>query len=73
MVIFHPAAGRQIRILILEILQCIPVVKILIFLDFAKTISFLDGHYLVEKPAFFLTFGLTISRSMGEVNTHEAG
>jgi hypothetical protein len=27
---------RQIRILILEILQCIPVVKILIFLDLAK-------------------------------------
>ena len=39
-----PSAGRQIRILILEILQCIPVVKILIFLDLAKTISFLDGH-----------------------------
>jgi len=32
--------------LILEILQCIPVVKILIFLDLAKTISFLDGHYI---------------------------
>jgi len=31
-------------ILILEILQCIPVVKILIFLDLAETLSFLDGH-----------------------------
>jgi CheY-like chemotaxis protein len=38
------ASLRQIRILILEILQYIPVVKILIFLDLAKTISFLDGH-----------------------------
>ena len=43
---------RQVRILILEILNVwmpVPlylsgVVKILIFLDFAKTISFLDGH-----------------------------
>ena len=38
---------RQILILVLEILKCIPVVKILIFLDHAKTISFLDGHYLI--------------------------
>ncbi len=42
------------RILILEILQCIPVVNPavagLIFLDLAKTISFLDRHYLA--PAF---------------------
>ena len=29
----------------LKILQCILVVKILIFLDLTKTISFLDGHY----------------------------
>jgi len=28
----------------LEILQCIPVVKILIFLDLAKIISFIDEH-----------------------------
>jgi len=41
---YFPQSLRQIRILILEILQCIPVVKILIFLDLAKTISFLDGH-----------------------------
>jgi len=27
-----------------EILQCIHLVKIFIFLDLAKTISFLDGH-----------------------------
>jgi hypothetical protein len=34
--------------LILEILQCIPVVKIFAFLDLGKTISFSDslpGHY----------------------------
>jgi len=32
MAIFHPAiAGRQIRISILEILKCIPAVKILTF------------------------------------------
>jgi hypothetical protein len=32
-------------------IQYIPVVKILIFLDLAKTISFLDGHYLGEAYA----------------------
>jgi len=37
---------RQIRISILEILQCIPLVKILIFLDLAETISFPDERYL---------------------------
>jgi len=42
----RPQSLRQIQILILEILQCIPVVKILIFLDLPKTISFLDGHCL---------------------------
>ena len=42
-----PSAGRQTQILILEILQCIPVVKTFVFLDLAKTISFLDGHYLI--------------------------
>jgi len=36
------------RILVLEILQNIPVVKILIFLDLAKNISFLDGHYIAK-------------------------
>jgi hypothetical protein len=41
---YFPQSQRQIRILILDITQCIPVVKILIFLDLAKTISFLDGH-----------------------------
>jgi hypothetical protein len=35
---------RRIRILILEIRQYIPVVKILIFLDLVKISSFLDGH-----------------------------
>jgi hypothetical protein len=42
---YFPQSLRQIRILILEILQWFPVVKILIFLDLAKTISFLGGHY----------------------------
>ena len=28
--------------------QCIPAVKIFVFLDLAKNISFLDGHYLTE-------------------------
>jgi hypothetical protein len=41
---YFPQSLRQIRIIILEILPCIPLVKILIFLDLAKTISFLDGH-----------------------------
>ena len=35
---------RRIRILILEILKYIPAVKILIFLDLERNISFLDGH-----------------------------
>ena len=34
-------------------IQYIPVVKILIFLDLAKTISFLDGHKLVLCPRNF--------------------
>jgi len=38
MAIFRPAEAG------LEILECIPVVKILIFLELAKTISFLDEH-----------------------------
>jgi hypothetical protein len=29
------------------------VVKILVFLDLAKTISFLDGHYLKHMSRFF--------------------
>ena len=53
---YFPQSLRQIRILILEILQCIPVVnpddighlpplKVRDFrLELAKTISFLDGH-----------------------------
>ncbi|MBL7225372.1 MAG: hypothetical protein ISS59_04505 [Desulfobacteraceae bacterium] len=49
MAIFRPAIGGtsdSSRMAGLEILQCIPVVKIFVFLDLAKTISFLDGHYL---------------------------
>ncbi len=34
---------RQAQILILEILPCIPVVKIIAFLDLEKTISFSDS------------------------------
>ena len=51
MAIFRNLPQRQTQILILEILQCIPVVKIFVFLDLAKTISFLDGHYLAFAPA----------------------
>jgi len=35
---------QQAQILILEILQCIPVVKIFTFLELEKIISFSDGH-----------------------------
>jgi hypothetical protein len=35
---------RQAQILILEILQCIPVVKIFAFLELAQNCSFVDGH-----------------------------
>ena len=57
MAIFRPAeAGRQTQILILEILQCIPVVKIFVFLDLAKTISFMDGHYIVLTSIRVLLF-----------------
>ena len=35
---------RQTQILILEILQCIPVVKIFAFLDLERNGSFLDEH-----------------------------
>jgi len=38
-------ADRRGQILILEILhQCIPVVKIIAFLDLAQIFSFMDGH-----------------------------
>jgi len=35
---------RQAQILILEILQCIPVVKIFAFLDLEQNCLFMDGH-----------------------------
>ncbi len=41
---YFPQSQCQTQILILEIPDCIPVVKIFVFLDLAKTISFLDGH-----------------------------
>ena len=46
---------RQIWILTLEILQCIPVVKILVFLDLEKTIAFLDGHILIFHSDIFMS------------------
>jgi len=46
---YFPQSQRQTQILILEILQCIPVAKIFIFLDLAKIISFLYGHYLKNE------------------------
>jgi len=36
-------AGRQAQIIILEILQCIPVVIIFAFFDLGKNISFSDS------------------------------
>ena len=58
----HPAINgsfaqfqRCARILILKILSYIPAVKILPFLDLAKTISFLDGHYFVFLTEIFIS------------------
>jgi len=34
-----------------------PVVKILIFLDLAKNLSFLDGHYLIKTLREFMEPG----------------
>ena len=52
---YIPRSLRWIRILILEILQCIPVVRILIRLDLTKTISFLDRHQ-IKKWAILLSW-----------------
>jgi len=46
MAIFSPAIGGTSdspRLAGLEILQCIPVVKIFVFLDLAKNLSFSDS------------------------------
>ncbi|MFZ0450711.1 MAG: hypothetical protein WAL98_15835, partial [Desulfatiglandaceae bacterium] len=40
---------RYAQILILEIPQCIPVVKIFACLDLEQTISFVDGNQLPER------------------------
>ncbi|MBW2303116.1 MAG: DUF2080 family transposase-associated protein [Deltaproteobacteria bacterium] len=39
-----PQSLRQAQILILEILQCIPAVKIFAFLDLEQNCLFMDGH-----------------------------
>ncbi len=41
----------QAKIIILEILQCIPVVIIFSFLDLEKTISFSDSLLVTRLPA----------------------
>jgi len=40
---YFPQSLRQAQIIILEILQCIPVVIIFAFLDLGKNISFSDS------------------------------
>ncbi len=40
---YFSQSQRQAQILILEILKCIPVVKISAFLDLVKNISFSDS------------------------------
>ena len=40
---YFPQSLRQSQIIILEILQCIPVVIIFAFLDLGKNISFSDS------------------------------
>jgi len=40
---YFPQSRRQAQILILEILQCIPAVKIFAFLDLGENLSFSDS------------------------------
>ena len=40
---------RQAQILILEIRYCIPVVKIIAFLELEQNSSFLDGHLKIGE------------------------
>ena len=56
-----PLAGET-KILILEILQCIHVVKILAFLELEQIFSFVDGHYFV---------GVTPRTSYGSNNRYQ--
>ena len=44
---YLPQSLRQAQIIILEILQCIPVVIIFAFLDLEKNISFSDSLLMV--------------------------
>ena len=54
---YFPQSLRQAQIIILEILQCIPVVIIFAFLDLGKNISFSDS-----LPRFIEAFGLLTQR-----------
>jgi hypothetical protein len=47
---YFPQSLRQAQIIILEILQCIPVVIIFAFLDLGKNISFSDSPLPGNSP-----------------------
>ena len=51
---YFPQSLRQAQIIILEILQCIPVVIIFAFLDLGKNISFSDSLLSLAKRLGFL-------------------
>ena len=51
---YFPQSLRQAQILILEILQCIPMVIIFAFLDLGKNISFSDSLLSLSKRLGFL-------------------
>ena len=51
---YFPQSLRQAQIIILEILQCIPVVMIFAFLDLGKNISFSDSLLSLSKRLGFL-------------------
>ena len=64
---YFPQSLRQIRILILEILQCIPVVKILIFRDLCKTPPFaqsLRQAQILILEIFYIFLRLKLSPSL---------
>jgi len=49
---FSPISASGSKILILEILQCIPAVKIFAFLDLEENCLFMDGHEIRNKERF---------------------
>ncbi|MBW2016628.1 MAG: hypothetical protein JRH13_12200 [Deltaproteobacteria bacterium] len=61
-----PQSLRQAQILILEILQCIPAVKIFAFLDLEQIFSFMDGHE-------FIPGGSLLYSGLGRYRTAEKG